>query len=143
MTMLPLIAGEKADRWAMPQGRHGLFRFGAFVAARGHRPSINVRISPPEHHHAYNAGSFPQFRFSHLLARPRYAFRLDVQVTDEIAYHLYPLDIVVRDFHASESVLDCQHQLNAIDFEIVSEVRLTYDKLNVNAELSGNECEHR
>jgi hypothetical protein len=32
----------------MPQARHGLFRFGAFVAARGHRPSINVRISPPE-----------------------------------------------------------------------------------------------
>jgi hypothetical protein len=31
----------------MPQARHGLFRFGAFVAARGLRPSINVRISPP------------------------------------------------------------------------------------------------
>jgi hypothetical protein len=39
----------------MPQGQHGLFRLGAFVAARGHRPSINVRISPPEHQHAYNA----------------------------------------------------------------------------------------
>jgi len=39
----------------MPQARHGLFRFGAFVAARGHLPSINVRISPPEHQHAYNA----------------------------------------------------------------------------------------
>ena len=29
--------------------RHGLFRCGAFIAARGRRPSINVRISPPEH----------------------------------------------------------------------------------------------
>ena len=35
----------------MPQGRHSLFRFGAFIAARGHRLSINVRISPPEHQH--------------------------------------------------------------------------------------------
>ena len=31
----------------MPQRRHGLFRVGAFVPARGHRPSINVQISPP------------------------------------------------------------------------------------------------
>ena len=31
------------------RGQHGLFRRGAFLAARGHRPSINVRISPPEH----------------------------------------------------------------------------------------------
>ena len=54
----------------MPQGRHGLFRFGAFVAARGHRLSINVRISPPDHQHAYNAQ--PRTKF-HLLAAARIA----------------------------------------------------------------------
>jgi hypothetical protein len=56
----------------MPQARHGLFRFGAFVAARGHRPSINVRISPPEHQHAYTAKPFTKFRFSQLIAWPRW-----------------------------------------------------------------------
>jgi hypothetical protein len=45
--MMPPAIADKA--------RHGLFRFGAFIAARGHRPSINVRISPPGHQHAYNA----------------------------------------------------------------------------------------
>jgi hypothetical protein len=55
---------------------------------------------------------------------------------------LYLLDIVVRDFHASELVLNRQHQLNAIEqvgTEIVGEVRLTRDRLNVNAELFCNE----
>ena len=71
--MMPqAIADKKQDRWAMPQGRHGLFRFGAFIAARGHRPSINVRISPPEHlAHAYNAPPCSKFRFSRLLAAAR------------------------------------------------------------------------
>ena len=45
-----MIAGaERRIDGQQPWGRHGLFRYGAFVAARGHRPSINVRISPPEH----------------------------------------------------------------------------------------------
>jgi hypothetical protein len=51
---------------------------------------------------------------------------------------LYLLDIVVRDLHADELVLNRQHQLNAIEqvsTEIVGEVRLTRDRLNVNAEL--------
>jgi hypothetical protein len=36
-------------------------------------------------------------------------------VPDEIADHLYPLDIVIRDSHAGEFVLDRQHQLDAIE----------------------------
>jgi len=40
---------------------------------------------------------------------------LNVQVSYEIANDLYLLDIVVRDFHASELVLNRQHQLNAIE----------------------------
>src|ERR1700682_81223 len=37
--------GSTDDAWE----RHGLFRCGAFIAARSHRPSINIRKSPPEH----------------------------------------------------------------------------------------------
>jgi hypothetical protein len=45
-----MIAGaERTIDGRQPWGRHGLFRYGALVAARGYRPSINVRISPPEH----------------------------------------------------------------------------------------------
>jgi len=40
---------------------------------------------------------------------------LDVQVSYEIANDLYPLDIVVRDFHAGELALDRQHQLDPIE----------------------------
>jgi hypothetical protein len=40
---------------------------------------------------------------------------LNVQVSYEIAHDLYLLDIVIRDFHASELVLNRQHQLNAIE----------------------------
>jgi len=49
---------------------------------------------------------------------------------------LYLLDIVVRDFHASEFGFNRQHQLNAVEeigSEIVREVRLACDKLEVNA----------
>jgi hypothetical protein len=60
---LQISAGEvNLNRWAMPQGRHGLFRFGAFVAARGHRPIDQYSDFASEHHLAYNAGSFPEFR---------------------------------------------------------------------------------
>jgi hypothetical protein len=55
---------------------------------------------------------------------------------------LYLLDIVVRDFHASEFGFNRQHQLNAVEeigSEIVREVRLACDKLEVNAELFCNE----
>jgi hypothetical protein len=51
-------------------------------------------------------------------------------------------DIVARDFHASELVLNRRHQLNTVEEvgpEIVGEVRVTCDKLNVNAELFGDE----
>ena len=37
--------GSTDDVWE----RHGLFRCGAFIAARSHRPSINIRKRPPEH----------------------------------------------------------------------------------------------
>jgi hypothetical protein len=52
------------------------------------------------------------------------------------------LDIVVRDFHARESVFNRQHQLNAVEeigSKIVREVRLACDKLEVNAKLFCNE----
>jgi len=55
---------------------------------------------------------------------------------------LYLLDIVVRDFHASEFGLNRLHQLNAVEeigSEIVREVRLACDKLEVNAKLFCNE----
>jgi len=55
---------------------------------------------------------------------------------------LYLLDIVVRDFHASEFGFNCQRQLNAVEeigFEIVREVGLTCDKLEVNAKVFCNE----
>jgi hypothetical protein len=55
---------------------------------------------------------------------------------------LYLLDIVVRDFHASEFGFNRQHQLNAVEeigSEIVREVRLACDKLEVNAKLFCNE----
>src|SRR6478736_10500528 len=51
---------------------------------------------------------------------------------------LYLLDIVVRDFHASELVFNRYHQLNTVEKvgpNIVRKVRLTCDRLNVNAEL--------
>jgi hypothetical protein len=35
--------GSTDDAWE----RHGLFRCGAFIAARSHRPSINIRKGPP------------------------------------------------------------------------------------------------
>src|SRR3984893_16257383 len=35
--------GSTDDAWE----RHGLFRCGAFIAARSHRPSINIRKRPP------------------------------------------------------------------------------------------------
>jgi hypothetical protein len=55
---------------------------------------------------------------------------------------LYLLDIVVRDFHASEFGFNRQHQLNAVEeigSEIVREVRLACDELEVNAKLFCNE----
>jgi hypothetical protein len=33
----------------------------------------------------------------------------------EVAHDLYLLDIVIRDFHASEFVLDREHRFNAIE----------------------------
>jgi hypothetical protein len=60
---MPPDPAEKAGSMGdAAQGRHGLFRYGAFVAARGHRPSINVRISPPEHLARYNAQPCTKFR---------------------------------------------------------------------------------
>jgi hypothetical protein len=44
---VPLLTLQKQDRWATPKERHSLFRFGAFVAARDRRPSINVGNRPP------------------------------------------------------------------------------------------------
>jgi hypothetical protein len=70
---------------------------------------------------------------------------LNVQVSYEIANNLYLLDIVVRDFYASELVLNRQHQLNAIEqigSEIVREMRLARDKVHINAELLGDESAH-
>src|SRR5262245_46069612 len=53
---------------------------------------------------------------SSVLAWPRgLSPSLDVQVSHEIADDLYLLDIVVRDFHAGELVLDRQHQLDPIE----------------------------
>jgi hypothetical protein len=66
-------------------------------------------------------------------------------VSYEIANNLYLLDIVVRDFYASELVLNRQHQLNAIEqigSEIVREMRLARDKVHINAELLGDESAH-
>jgi hypothetical protein len=130
----------------MPQGRHGLFRRGAFAAARGHRPSINVRISPPEQSARLQRLTLQEVPFTPLLAWPRgLSPSADVEVSYEIADDLYLLDVVVRDFHAGESVLDRQHQLDAIEqigSEIVREVRFTRDKLDVDAELFGDERAH-
>jgi len=59
-----------------------------------------------------------------------------------MAYDLYLLDIVVRDFHASELVFNRYHQLNTVQKvgpKIVRKVRLACDRLNVNAELFGDE----
>src|SRR5262249_30414406 len=57
------------------------------------------------------------FRQVPSLPTPRFGLSpsLNVQVSYEIANDLYLLDIVVRDFHASELVLNRQHQLNAIE----------------------------
>jgi hypothetical protein len=62
----------------------------------------------------------------------------------EIAHDLYFLDIVVRDFHASELVFNRYHQLNTVQKvgpKIVRKVRLACDRLNVNAELFGIDSE--
>ena len=64
----------------MPEGRHGLFRFGAFVAARGHRPSIMFGYRPPNISHAYNAKPCTKFRFSQLASLRRLLPYLGVQV---------------------------------------------------------------
>jgi hypothetical protein len=87
------------------QGRHGLFRYGAFVAARGHRPSINVRISPPEHLARYNAQSCTKFRPLRVW-RDGYRLTCFAFNPHEIAYDLYLLNIVVRDFNAREFILN-------------------------------------
>jgi len=100
----------------MPQGRHGLFRCGAFAAARGHRPSINVRISPPEQSARLQRLTLQEVPFTPRLALPRrLSPSLDVQVSYEIANDLYLLDVVVGDFHAGELVLNRQHQLDPIE----------------------------
>ena len=100
----------------MPQGRHGLFRCGAFAAARGHHPSINVRISPPEQSARWQRLTLEEVPFAPLLAWPCVLSpSLDVQVSYEIANDLYLLDIVVRDFHPGELVLNRQHQLDPIE----------------------------
>jgi hypothetical protein len=100
----------------MPQGRHGLFRFGAFVAARGHRLSINVRISPPRTAARLQRLTSNQVPLLNNSSRPRgLSPSLDVQMSYEIANDLYLLHIIVRDFHASEFVFNRQHQLDAIE----------------------------
>ena len=43
----PPLTLQDLDRWAAPKERHSLFRFGAFIAARVRRPSINVGNRPP------------------------------------------------------------------------------------------------
>ena len=55
---------------------------------------------PPNISHAYNAQPCIKFRFSQPL------LWLRQQALDKIAYDLYLLDIIVRDFHASELVLN-------------------------------------
>jgi hypothetical protein len=53
MTMPQMIAGaERTIDGQQPWGRRGLFRYGALIAARGHRPSINVGFRPPNISHA-------------------------------------------------------------------------------------------
>jgi hypothetical protein len=56
MTMPPDRPRRKQDRWAATLRDGTAFSAMApFVAARGHRPSINVRYRPPNIWHAYNA----------------------------------------------------------------------------------------
>jgi hypothetical protein len=113
--MMPLITQE-VDRWAMPQGRHGLFRCGAFAAARGHRPSIYVRYRPPNISTLTTLSrSLSSVHTTARVAARALSPSLDVQVSYEIANDLYLLDIVVRDFHAGELALDRQHQLDPIE----------------------------
>jgi len=52
------------------------------------------------------------------------------------------LDIVVRDFDATEAIFNREHQLNAVNqvgSEVVRKVRFACDKLNVDAEPLRNE----
>src|SRR5262245_61524422 len=87
-----------------------------FAAARGHRLSMNVRISPPEQSARLHRLTLQQVPFAPPLAWPRgLSPSADVEVSYEIADDLYLLDIVVRDFHAGELVLDRQHQLDPIE----------------------------
>ena len=87
-----------------------------FAAARGHRPSINVRISPPEQSARLQRLTLQQVPFAALLAWPQgLSPSTDVEVSYKIADDLYLLDIVVGDFHAGELVLDRQHQLDPIE----------------------------
>src|SRR5262249_13571122 len=73
-------------------------------------------IAPRTSARSYNAYPFTKLRLSQLLAEPQgLSPSLNVQVSYEIANDLYLLNIVVRDFHASELVLNRQHQLNAIE----------------------------
>jgi hypothetical protein len=77
---------------------------------------INVRISPPEQSARLQRLTLQEVPFTPLLAWPRgLSPSADVEVSYEIADDLYLLDVVVRDFHAGELVLDRQHQLDPIE----------------------------
>jgi hypothetical protein len=73
-------------------------------AVTPHRPSINVRTSPPEHLAQFTMLDLaPSSVFSQLLARRLWLYLLcSIQVPDYIACDLYLPDIVIRDFHAGE-----------------------------------------
>jgi hypothetical protein len=62
------------------------------------------------------------------------------EVPDQIAYYLYLLDIVIRNFYAS-LVFNRWHQFNAVEIvgpKIVYEMRFTRHQLNINAEMFGS-----
>ena len=57
---------------------------------------------PPNISHSYNARPCTKFRLFAAARVTAMALPACIQVLDEIAYDLYLLDIVVRDFYASE-----------------------------------------
>jgi hypothetical protein len=116
--MMPPAIADKESKIDGPRLRDGT----AYSAlAPSERPAVIAHRSmfgyrPPNGSTLTTLNLSPSSASQQLFAWPRgLSPSLNVQVPYEIAHDLYLLDIVIRDFHASELVLNRQHQLNAIE----------------------------
>jgi hypothetical protein len=78
--------------------------------------------------------------FNDAALSPLVAYAFDV--ADQIADDIYPVDIVIRDFHIDELILDHDHQFQTVEPigpQIISEVCFIRYTFDVDAQMVGNE----